>query len=369
MHDTALYLGGLYFFVNKDSANAASPGYAAVTRSGFRNNIATATGGAFFTNVPEALEIFCDSDIGVSELEGGPGTRERPGVTAVIRTPSSGNISSLERDCGHAFSGNVARSNGGGNLAATTATTITLCKTLPGSCVTGHRALQVKNHTSGEDIELFSMHLKDALGNPALGQPKMLVTISNNDIDAVLRGDLIQSSRADMDFTDIRLQAAVNKTHTLNLTFDPPILPAMSIDVQVRDCLPGEFQRENGEMCEKCADDFYSFEPSPTCVRCPSEAKCQPSTVTPLDGFWHSTSKSPQIQECTFRAGCAYEGREDRLQEQARRAHAERSVLEYRNNTSYQQCAEVRCLYVRAFNSLAVLEVLTGLFWVGLYIG
>ncbi|CAD7699503.1 unnamed protein product [Ostreobium quekettii] len=330
--NTAEVGGGLYLLVDMSSPEAGLPGYMLVTRCNFTENVAVLAGGAFFTNVPEDLVVLCHSDVEIEEKYA-PGARNRPGVVDV-RRPLTDGILDIAHSCS---SGNMARSDGGGNLLATTAVKVRICRISSGACANGSHALQIDNHTSGGELEAISMDLIDALDHPAFGQPPMLARISTTEGEAVLRGELIRPVEASTKITSIRLQAAINKAHMLNLTFIPSILPSIRIEVHIRGCLPGEAPSDDGERCTTCPDDQYSFDSSAECAACPLMAKCRPSTVTPHDFYWHSTSKSSQIHECALKDACSYEGRMRRLTEQSWKAHFEGAALKY-DDAGYKQC-------------------------------
>ena len=137
--------------VDSSSTKASSPGFMLVTQSNFTDNIAMLAGGALFTNVPEDLHALCHFHVEVLEASS-YGARLRPGVTAVRRPPR--NIKSdLAQNCSD---GNLARTDGGGDLMATTAVTMKICANSSRTCTNGDHALHIDNHTSGEELETIS---------------------------------------------------------------------------------------------------------------------------------------------------------------------------------------------------------------------
>lgn len=132
----------------------------------------------------------------------------------------------------------------------------------------------------------------------------------------------------------------MNSQHNITLSFDPSILDDMHIQVQIRDCLPGEVKGDGGKSCILCGPDLFTFLSNETCRQCPENAKCSPSIITPYAGFWHSASKSTQMHECIVKDACFFEGRVAILEEAAKEAHKNLSILMH-NDARYKQCAEV----------------------------
>ncbi|GMH38974.1 LOW QUALITY PROTEIN: hypothetical protein BSKO_06872 [Bryopsis sp. KO-2023] len=83
------------------------------------------------------------------------------------------------------------------------------------------------------------------------------------------------------------------------------------IMVAVRECVIGEVSREEGLRCDRCADDFFSFDVTDeNCTPCPVEkAKCSGGRLAPLDGFWHSGPRSSQLHACLTEEACTYPNR------------------------------------------------------------
>lgn len=66
----------------------------------------------------------------------------------------------------------------------------------------------------------------------------------------------------------------------------------------LEDCVLGEIRDE--ELCVKCPQGSYSFDPTDTeCVACPEDAVCPGGSVMELSsGFWRQTQYSHDVLEC-----------------------------------------------------------------------
>lgn len=338
--------GGAYVERGVESAAENFRPYMVVVNCNVTNNNASITGGALFTNEADLMAVCCNCTFEVKEtarrFSSDPLTRfiARPlGVTHVTRPGHS--ITANPNSCRDVWVGNRAMSTRGGNIFGTTAIDVTLC-TSKNNCVNGSKTLKISKHTSGEDLEHINMTLVDAFGQIALGQPEMSVKVSANLRIASLRGESSFKVETMATLKGINLQGKIGTTLRLTLSFDPGTLPDLSIEVDLRDCLPGEEVRSDMEICSICKDGFYSFDPNQKCNTCPFNATCKQSTITPDPGFWHYTSQSAQIQECMVRDACDFYGRSGNLTDQARVSHLQNTTLFYDDNDKYKQCSEVR---------------------------
>eukprot|EP00803_Ostreobium_quekettii_P009943 evm.model.scf_126.4 EVM.evm.TU.scf_126.4 scf_126:87323-93458(+) len=332
--------GGLYFLMDEGSSGSQDPrgGFMVLAQSAFMNNAADMAGGAIFTNAPEALDVLCNSDLRVIESLGNDTRTSRPGVDGIQRVPPV-RVTDRPDICGQTWSGNSAAKEDGGNVLATTAVKAMVCKDSPRSCVNQGGTITVANHTSGGVLEAISVELIDAFGRPAFGQSTVLLRATTNETDSTLGGAVIAQIGAKSRLTSIRLQGSVNRTHNFTLSFDPEILPSINIEVHIRSCLAGEFLDSGNEICLQCPDGRYSFGPSQGCFACPPNSDCRPSTITPKEHFWHSTSQSTQVHECILKEACKYNGRDAALRAAARDAHANGTFLVY-DDERYQQCRQ-----------------------------
>eukprot|EP00803_Ostreobium_quekettii_P003269 evm.model.scf_1309.1 EVM.evm.TU.scf_1309.1 scf_1309:6013-11281(-) len=331
--------GAVYFLVDGSQSGASKLDnlFVVIARSTFTGNEANGTGSVLFTNAPKALDVYCNSDLTVHETTAFDFEEIRSGVTGIERQPGM-SISDQPFPCNETWIDNRVSSGGEGGLVSTTAIEVKVCGPVSDICAIEGQMHQIKNHTSGMDLETVVLRLLDLLGNPAIGQPPMLVRVTTNETGTVLSGERIAPVTATTILSSIRLQATVNQTHTLTLMFQPEMLPSVDIEVLVRACLPGEVVMEDGSRCFECPEGHYSFDPSLPCDPCPEDALCKPSVITPEEGYWHSTSKSTQMHVCIFEEACKYAGRRAALDLQAKDAHSAGGILMYTDRKACRQC-------------------------------
>jgi len=70
-----------------------------------------------------------------------------------------------------------------------------------------------------------------------------------------------------------------------------------TIYIQLRDCIPGEYN--NGGKCEECSESTFSLSPEVPCALCLPNTKCsRRSEICPSPGFWNLNSSSREIIPC-----------------------------------------------------------------------
>ena len=331
-------VGGLYMEKEQGPKSVVQfdPSHMVVANSSFTSNIAQVTGGALFTSTPDAIDV-CGMPYVEDRLKHNP--EVRAGVYRLPRLQNS-SLAHVDRACLKTWTGNKAANGEGGDILASFATSVAVSTDELTCHIVEGCLISIMNHTSGGDLAPISVKLIDAFGKLALGHPHIQVHISEPP-NAILSNHLFACKRAEAPMTGIRLLAKVNNTYDLTLSFEPQILGSVKLQVQVRECLPGETHDDLNEKCNSCGQDSYSFDPSKNCQRCPLFAKCSPSTIIPERYFWHSTSKSDHLQRCITQEACSFEGREHILWEQAWNAHSSNEYLDYRNNSRYHQCKKV----------------------------
>eukprot|EP00803_Ostreobium_quekettii_P008718 evm.model.scf_422.9 EVM.evm.TU.scf_422.9 scf_422:65635-70103(+) len=340
---------GMYFFVEEDlqETRDADAQNMAVTGSVFANNNAALAGAALFTNRPDLLGVCCACNLSKATF---PPTRLfdalRRGVDNISKAPLV-DVLTNPNPCPQNWTNNTLSRGRQSDVVGTLARSTELC-TAGGACARDGAPLKIFNHVSGEELETIAVRLLDSFNNTAFGQPGVQVRVEPNGFGILTSGQLIASLGTITNLTSIRLQAEVGKTHFLKLSFNTSNLPSRDVEVDVRACIPGETPFRN-ETCSACESGRYSFSPDMLCARCPENAECQGSTVTPLDGFWHSTSKSTELHECINEKSCRTDratirqidgrSRSDLLAERAKVAHSNGSLLEFSRNDEYPQCA------------------------------
>ncbi|CAD7704620.1 unnamed protein product, partial [Ostreobium quekettii] len=334
--------GGLYFFEQQPSSGTTqrlpsrAPSHRiALVQSEFVNNSAAQTGGALFTNSPRHVDVHCESTQTLQYLQSVASEHEHGAIVA-----SESNGMKRSNPCADTWVRNTAGAIAEGGAAATPAVAARICGVESGSCIaegSGSDKFLLRNHTSGQDLEPFAVELLDAFGNPAIAQRDMRILVLADSEEVSLSGQLVANAGVRTDFTDVRLRSRVDTVYDVLLRFDPDDLPPLVFRVQVRECLPGEVADAQGTLCSPCTHGTYSFSPAQWCSICPADAQCTAATVTPNDGYWHSTSKSRQIHPCIWPKACKFAGRDGVLVDQAREAHLEGRRLDAEE---YRQCSQ-----------------------------
>ena len=334
------FLGGLYFLIEDKvlDDNVAESHFLSLSQTPLTNNIAKFTGGAIFTNSPSAVHVCFNCS--TLRIESTPTE-----ISPILRISNitkelAHSVASGFNACPQCWTRNRAESQEGGANVATTATTVKLCKAATGGCVNGDGLLTLLNHTSGEVLEELNIMLFDAFQKPALGQPMIHLEIKTNTADVSLSGQLTIDVSHVTSIADIRMRGPVHSRHNFTLSFVPSILDSMTIEVELRDCMAGETMDADGMGCTSCGADLYNFFPNQSCIACPENAKCSPSTITPMEGFWHSTSKSRQVHDCVVKDACNWQYRARDLEKAAKEAHKNMVALSH-DDASYKQCADV----------------------------
>eukprot|EP00803_Ostreobium_quekettii_P002833 evm.model.scf_805.2 EVM.evm.TU.scf_805.2 scf_805:24520-29646(+) len=345
---------GLYFFVERDPQKTGPTDLRMeVTGSTFLDNRADFAGAALFTNEPDALRVCC-----ACELEKIPFPQKellaglRPGVFNVSANSSGleGLQGQLPEPCPRIWTNNVIDGDAGSQIVGTTAKSTELCIRGPGSpdrvCAEGSAPLTISNHTSGNDLESVTVRLVDSFGKTAAKEEGLQVRVeAPNGSDISLSGQVLKDMESVTVLEDIGMQAPVGTERNLKLQFEFGLefndgtLPDRDIRVMVRPCVPGQVPENSGNICTECNDGSYNFG-NTTCLECPTNAKCSGSTVTPLDAFWHSTSKSTKLHECIRDQACSFEKRIDELVATASAAHAAGSALNFSDGGAYPQCSQ-----------------------------
>ncbi|CAD7704579.1 unnamed protein product [Ostreobium quekettii] len=320
----------------------------ALRSSNFTNNVAADNGGAVFTNAPTAIELCCDCTVEVGEDTSSLVSRQG-------RFSSGGGVSGPSvavrrgildhRDlCNRTWFGNGVREDGS-RAVATTAVSARVYRRGTSARIDEDQAFSILNHSSGTYLEPFDMVLFDAFGRPTVAYPRTLIRVASGSPDVALSGQLITEASSRTALSSVHLLSSIGKRHNLTLYFEPDIGRNISIGVDVRGCLPGEFAVDvegvgAAQHCNVCGDGLYSFDPArQRCLPCPADADCGPSTVTPKEGFWHSTSQSTAMRECLVEGACDYENRTEKLAGQAWFAHFRGTILNSANETAYEQCS------------------------------
>lgn len=255
-------LGGLYFFI-EDKPEDAESHFLGLSQSPFINNSANFTGGAIFTNSPNAVGVCINCS--TLRVESTP-TPEKPlkRVIKIKKEYTKGILDNTDA-CDLCWVRNVAGKQEGGEHVATTATTTRLCNVASHECLSGDGLLTLSNHSSGEVLQDINITLLDVFSKPALGQPIMRLEIKADMTDVSLSGQLSADFAHATSLAYIRAEGLVNSRFNLTLSFSPNILSNVDLEVELRGCLAGEIEDADYRCCPTCGTNLYSFHPNQTC--------------------------------------------------------------------------------------------------------
>ncbi|GMH38933.1 hypothetical protein BSKO_06831 [Bryopsis sp. KO-2023] len=194
---------------------------------------------------------------------------------------------------------------------------------------------EIADHASGEELPGIKVTPLDAFGQISLDNVTLRVGVTTP--GGELFGSPVTSEGVLMSgaltVPGMFLRALPDN---YNLSFkltskDGKRIVTEFITVAVRECVIGEVSREDGLRCDRCADDFFSFDVTDeNCTPCPVEkAKCSGGRLAPLDGFWHSGPRSSQLHACLTEEACTYPNRTNFL-----------FASNFNSTRDYPQCAQ-----------------------------
>lgn len=78
-----------------------------------------------------------------------------------------------------------------------------------------------------------------------------------------------------------------------------------TLKILLRACVAGEHWNGDGDFCETCPVDTYSFRPEDSCVECEDRSHCPGGYALKTDrGFWRSTKFSTNVRRCLMEDHC-----------------------------------------------------------------
>ncbi|GMH38969.1 hypothetical protein BSKO_06867 [Bryopsis sp. KO-2023] len=174
---------------------------------------------------------------------------------------------------------------------------------------------EIADHASGEELPGIKVTPLDSFGQISLDNVTLRVGVITPGGELfgspVTSEGLLMSGRTTVPGMFLR---ALPDNYNLSFKLtsqDGKRIVTERIMVAVRECVIGEVSREEGLRCDRCADDFFSFDVTDeNCTPCPVEkAKCSGGRLAPLDGFWHSGPRSSQLHACLTEEACTYTNR------------------------------------------------------------
>ncbi|GMH38954.1 hypothetical protein BSKO_06852 [Bryopsis sp. KO-2023] len=178
---------------------------------------------------------------------------------------------------------------------------------------------EVPNHASDQELPAIKITPLDSFGQVAMDNVTLRVEVATS--GGELFGSPVTSEgvlmRGPTTVTGVFMRALPD---SYNLSFkltsqDGKRIVTELLAVDVRECVIGEVSRDKGLRCDRCPDDFFSFDVTDeNCTPCPVEkAKCSGGRLVPLDGFWHSGPRSSRIHACLTEEACTYPNRTNAL--------------------------------------------------------
>lgn len=211
-----------------------------------------------------------------------------------------------------------------------------------------------ENHASGNELNPITVELRDAFGASAAVKGTLVVSTLSDGVELSgnpTTGIIINGSST---VKGLKLRALPGSYYlTFRVTPVDNSVEALErkFEIVVRDCMMGEVTKEEGLVCERCKENFYSFDPKQTdCISCPEmRAVCNGSTLIPTNGHWHLHSQSPLLFTCLHKDACTYAGRMRRLETTVNSHPGTKLKL----TSLYPQCSEVRIWLCGAQDALA----------------
>lgn len=182
---------------------------------------------------------------------------------------------------------------------------------------------KISNYASGDVLPDISVTFLDAFRNAAPVKATLTVRLLNysDDVDLLVPPAANMMFNGTLNVTGIKLTAQPGE-YRFNLEFvtsegNIKILNK-SISVHVQECGIGEYSAYNHKRCLPCSINLYNFNPSEQqCELCKPKARCNGTTLAPVDGYWHNSSHSDVLLRCVNDEACTYNGRISSLMESA----------------------------------------------------
>ncbi|GMH45564.1 hypothetical protein BSKO_13521 [Bryopsis sp. KO-2023] len=287
------------------------------------NNKANRAGGGIFTGDPTLLCACCGSKCTSS--------CQSLGVESELE---------LEGACAKSWVGNSHGSGGYGPIMASFASSGEIIKS-DGHPLQDNEVLD-EAHSSGEPMASLTVRMKDYFDQVVtVTRPNVFARVTSESSGGqILSGQvdtLVVRGVADFNATIV---SAFPAEYQMRMSFPGIEVEDIPFRVTVRECVRGENPVEGlfstSFSCRQCEANSFSFRPSQSCTSCPTFTTCDTRTLTPIDGYWHSSSWSQSIHKCLVDIACSYGSRFDKLKNQSEDSGAE--PLHFGNNTAYKLC-------------------------------
>lgn len=213
---------------------------------------------------------------------------------------------------------------------------------------------------SGVPMKPIIVTMIDVFGQEAPQQGTLIVKTEKNEVQlagAPATGMLINGRSHIQGLIMTAKPGKYNLTIIIQSLESSSVILKKNVDVEVQHCTVGEASKVNGTFCEECRPNFYNFNLTGLdCIKCPNEGIfCPGPTVTPKDGWWHSSSHSPIVRSCFVERACQYDNRTEILGN-ASLAYGEKELKW--DDSNYDLCAPVRAVSHTQFCSSVCFLVL-----------
>ncbi|GMH45542.1 hypothetical protein BSKO_13499 [Bryopsis sp. KO-2023] len=285
------------------------------------NNRAYSGGGGIFTRDPTLVCVCC-------------------GISCSKSCRSSGGQSEVELEaaCGESWAGNSHGEGGYGPLVASFESSVEL--------KSNRRVLQEdefldESHNSGDRMASLTVQVKDLFGQLVTVQRSNIFAqvTSESTIGQILSGQVDSQVKGGVANFNATVLSALPGNYQMIIFFPGLYVEYIPFRVRVRECIRGENPVEGESStsfsCRQCEADNFSFRPGKKCTVCPASTTCGTGTLTPVDGYWHSSSWSESIHQCLVDVACSYINRSTILG-----MESERSGPEPLHFTNHSLCRE-----------------------------
>ncbi|GMH45554.1 hypothetical protein BSKO_13511 [Bryopsis sp. KO-2023] len=258
------------------------------------NNEAKDTGGGIFTANPSLVCACCESKCSTS--------------CALIDLTSD---DKLERVCAESWVGN-AHGTGYGPMLASFEDRVEVIK-LDGRLLEENEVLD-DSHSSGKPLVSLKALMKDYFDQVVtLQRPNVFAQVKESEStgNQILFDEVASQVKEGVADFNATVLSAPPGDYQLKMSFPGLKVGDIRFSVRVRECVRGENPVE-GDIafsCRQCESDNFSFRPGQNCTGCPPSTTCGTGTLTPVDGFWHSSSWSEAIHKCLVDVACSYTNR------------------------------------------------------------
>ncbi|GMH45566.1 hypothetical protein BSKO_13523 [Bryopsis sp. KO-2023] len=271
------------------------------------NNKAKKAGGGIFTGNPSLVCACC-------------GTKCSESCRLIGLKSDFG----FSRVCSESWLGNSHGRRGYGPTVASFGSTGEIIKS-DGALLQENEILD-DSHSSGQPIDSLKVKVKDYFDQVvAIKRRNVLAQITSVSTGIqILFGQVDSQVKKGVANFNATIVSGFPGDYRMRLSFPGLEVENRHFRVRVRECGRGEnIVRGQFSMpftCRRCEPNNFSFRPSQSCKPCPTSTTCDTTTLTPIDGYWHSSSWSESIHKCLVDVACSYTNRSTILRMESERS-------------------------------------------------